>query len=169
MRGRWRCQGRPAPTSEKECFVFENPVSRRNQGNQLITPVMPQSSPGISSGRNILRSWKQISVYLGLGVRTVQRYEVQFRLPVHRPAAKTRCAVMAFSDELDGWLRNSPTRDALLAIEHCATAARRTGQNRQAAVVPINQPKPQNGKVDFGNNVIAEREPQRSHVVTREA
>ena len=60
--------------------------------------------------RRLLNSWKEISSYLGRGVRTVQRYEIQFALPVHRPAGVSRSSVIAFSDELDRWLQASPTR-----------------------------------------------------------
>ena len=35
----------------------------------------------------VLNSWKEIASYLGRGVRTVQRYERDFRLPI-RPAAR---------------------------------------------------------------------------------
>ena len=54
---------------------------------------------------NLLRSWKGISAYMALGVRTVQRYEAKLGLPVHRPAGGNRCAVWAFSDEIDAWLK----------------------------------------------------------------
>jgi len=49
-------------------------------------------------------------MYMGRGVRTVQRYERAYRLPVRRPAGKDRAAVMALSDELDTWVSNIPTR-----------------------------------------------------------
>ena len=60
----------------------------------------------------ILNSWKEIASYLGRGVRTTQRYEEKLGLPIHRPAAKTRSAVVAFADELEGWLRNTPIRNS---------------------------------------------------------
>lgn len=59
--------------------------------------------------RRILHSWKEIASYVGRGVRTIQRYEVQFGLPVHRPTGSSRSAVMAFSDEIDAWLSRTPT------------------------------------------------------------
>jgi len=59
----------------------------------------------ISSAANLLRSWKEISAYLALGVRTVQRYESKLGLPVHRPDGGKRYAVWAFSDEIDAWLK----------------------------------------------------------------
>jgi len=59
--------------------------------------------------RQILNGWKEISSYLKRSVRTVQRWEARLGLPVYRPALKDRSAVVAFSDELDGWIsRASP-------------------------------------------------------------
>ena len=58
--------------------------------------------------RRVLHSWKEISNYAGRGIRTIQRYEVQFGFPVHRPAAKSRAAVIAFSDEIDAWFNRAP-------------------------------------------------------------
>ena len=63
-----------------------------------------------STGRRVLHSWKEISSYTGRGVRTIQRYETQFGFPIHRPAGSPRSAVLAFTDEVDGWLAGSPTR-----------------------------------------------------------
>jgi len=63
-----------------------------------------------STTRRVLHSWKEISSYTGRGVRTIQRYEVQFGFPVHRPAGSPRSAVLAFTDEIDRWLAGSPTR-----------------------------------------------------------
>lgn len=53
----------------------------------------------------ILNSWKEISTYIGRGVRTVQRWEEMYGLPVHRAAGRDRSAVYALSDEIDAWLR----------------------------------------------------------------
>jgi hypothetical protein len=54
---------------------------------------------------HLLNSWKEISCYMGRGVRTVQRWEMNFGMPVHRPAGRSRSAVVAFAHELDSWLR----------------------------------------------------------------
>jgi len=62
------------------------------------------------SDRRILNSWKEIAGYLGRGVRTVQRWEAQLGLPIHRPAGKDHSAVLAFSSELDQWLDSRPVR-----------------------------------------------------------
>ena len=58
--------------------------------------------------REVLNSWKEIAVYLGRGVRTVQRWEANLGLPVHRPNGHMRSAVIAFRGELDEWLRKAP-------------------------------------------------------------
>ncbi len=54
--------------------------------------------------QKILNGWKEISTHLERGVRTAQRWELQFGMPVHRPASKRRTAVVALADELDTWL-----------------------------------------------------------------
>jgi len=58
-----------------------------------------------------LNSWSEIARYMGRGVRTVQRYEQNLALPIHRPSGKEHSSVLAFADELDEWLRNSPILD----------------------------------------------------------
>jgi hypothetical protein len=52
----------------------------------------------------ILSGWKDIANYLGRGVRTVQRYELELGLPVHRPSGKSQGSVMATRAELDTWI-----------------------------------------------------------------
>ena len=59
---------------------------------------------------SVLNSWKEIASYLGRGVRTVQRWERDFGLPVHRPGGKKRAATLALPSELDEWLRRTPLR-----------------------------------------------------------
>ncbi len=54
---------------------------------------------------NTLNSWKEIACYLGRGVRTVQRWEAELKLPVHRMGTSDRSPVFAFRAELDAWLR----------------------------------------------------------------
>ena len=60
----------------------------------------------------ILSGWKSIARHLGMGVRTVQRYERQLGLPIRRPAGKLRGAVLATKLELDAWIAASPVRQA---------------------------------------------------------
>jgi hypothetical protein len=61
--------------------------------------------------RQILNGWKEISSYIQRSVRTVQRWEARLGLPVYRPALKDRSAVVAFSDELDGWISRAPQEE----------------------------------------------------------
>ena len=56
-------------------------------------------------------SWKEIAQYMGRGVRTMQRWEHDLGLPVHRPKGKDRSAVLAFAGELDAWLHKTPLRE----------------------------------------------------------
>jgi hypothetical protein len=56
--------------------------------------------------RRILSSWKEIAAYLNRGVRTVQRWEASYKLPVRRPKNDV-LSVFAFADELDAWLERS--------------------------------------------------------------
>lgn len=58
----------------------------------------------------IFSGWKEIANYLGKGVRTVQRYERELGLPIHRPSGKSAGAVIATKAELDGWVNASPTQ-----------------------------------------------------------
>lgn len=67
----------------------------------------------------VLNSWKEIAAYLGRGVRTVQRWEQDVSLPVHRPRTMKRSAVLAFPRELDQWLRRTP----LHHDRNCSNAA----------------------------------------------
>lgn len=69
--------------------------------------VGPKSESLQSVETRILNGWKEISQHLGRGVRTVQRWESLYGMPVHRPANKDRSAVTAFASELDHWLKNA--------------------------------------------------------------
>lgn len=57
-----------------------------------------------------LTSWKEIAVYLGKGVRTVQRWERQLGLPVRRPNVRARGPVHTTRAELERWLEERWTR-----------------------------------------------------------
>src|SRR5262245_55732654 len=50
-----------------------------------------------------LDSWKEIAAYLGRGSRTVQRWEREEGLPVHRLAHDKRGSIYARRDELASW------------------------------------------------------------------
>lgn len=63
-----------------------------------------------SADGKLLNNWKEIALYLGRGVRTVQRWEADLQLPVRRPRGKGRSAVIALKTELDEWLAKTPAR-----------------------------------------------------------
>jgi hypothetical protein len=86
----------------------------------LNTPHQPE----------LLTSWKEIASYLGKGVRTVQRWEQQFGLPVRRPNERVKGIVHATREELDHWLAaqwSQRSRELTLsasANENCAVSVR---------------------------------------------
>ena len=54
----------------------------------------------------VLTCWKDIAQYLGKGVRTVQRWEQEFGLPVRRPnGIDHKSPVAAHPGDLDAWLQ----------------------------------------------------------------
>jgi hypothetical protein len=59
----------------------------------------------------VLNSWKEISNYIGRGVRTVQRWERDFGLPVRRPAGHMKSAVVALRRDIDEWLVSRRMRE----------------------------------------------------------
>ncbi len=71
-----------------------------------------------------LNSWKEIASYLGRGVRTVQRWETELQLPVHRIGDSERSPVFAFKVELDSWMRKQAGRDAQILQPPYQLAAR---------------------------------------------
>jgi len=58
----------------------------------------------------VLNSWKEIAHYVGRGVRTLQRWELDLSFPVRRPRSHQRSAVIAFPAEVDAWLKDTQTR-----------------------------------------------------------
>jgi Tol biopolymer transport system component len=78
----------------------------------------PHGSEEPLEGR--LDSWKEIAAYLGRGIRTVQRWEREEGLPVHRLAHEKRGSIYARREELAAWwesrrvtLLTRPSRDAV--------------------------------------------------------
>ena len=63
-------------------------------------------STATSRPEDRLRSWKEIAVYLRREVRTVQRWEKQEGLPVHRHVHNKLSSVYAEKAELEAWWKN---------------------------------------------------------------
>ena len=69
-------------------------------------PDDPPAQPSPGSGQSPegrLDSWKEIAAYLGRGIRTVQRWEQEEGLPVHRLAHEKRGSIYARREELNAW------------------------------------------------------------------
>jgi hypothetical protein len=70
-----------------------------------------------------LDSWKEIAAYVRRGVRTVQRWERDSGLPIHRLNRDKRSVVFAFRSEIDGWWATQDGEDATEEISPAAAAA----------------------------------------------
>lgn len=89
---------------------------------------------------HILNSWKEIATYMGRGVRTVQRYEHDFGLPVRRLGGKLGRAVVALPQDLDAWLHSAPLAELrgkpepwLSAIADATRVSRAEGEKLRGA------------------------------------
>jgi hypothetical protein len=65
------------------------------------------SGAGRPAARAVLSSWKEIAEFFQIDVRTCQRWEKAFGLPVHRLGQSPRSRVLAYADELNEWRANS--------------------------------------------------------------
>lgn len=65
----------------------------------------------------VLSGWKDIANYLGKAVRTVQRYEYELGLPVHRPSGKLCGSVIAAKSDLDAWVTARPAREGPVIVD----------------------------------------------------
>jgi hypothetical protein len=83
--------------------------------------LVTENSNRSNDPNDFLDSWKEISLFLKRGIRTVQRWEATEGLPVHRHRHLKRGTVFAFASEIQGWLktrdgekmpRNTNARDA---------------------------------------------------------
>ncbi len=73
---------------------------------------VPLPLPAESSDR--LTGWRDVATHVGKSIRTAQRWEKIFNLPVHRITTPNGEVVYAFRTELDAWLR---TREPKVATE----------------------------------------------------
>lgn len=88
--------------------------TRHLSGDDDRTPptVRPMSLPSIGPAETTLQSWKEIALEFNRGVRTVQRWERDLKMPVRRIGKGLRAPVFAFKSELHRWLRSSIGRRA---------------------------------------------------------
>ena len=62
-----------------------------------------------NSGEKVFTSWKEIASFFGKGVRTVQRWEQKFGLPISRPTA-AKNVVLTTENELREWIHRSSSK-----------------------------------------------------------
>jgi hypothetical protein len=82
--------------------------------------------------RERLNGWKDIANHLGKGVRTAQRWEREYGLPVHRLGRDGGEIIFAFSDELDAWLARSEK-----VRQESRNGTNGQGTNGQGSVDPV--------------------------------
>ncbi|MGO9127515.1 MAG: tetratricopeptide repeat protein [Terriglobales bacterium] len=83
-----------------------------------------------------LDSWKEIATYLGRDVTTVQRWERQEGMPVHRHLHHKRGSVYALSSELDAWRQGRKLRSPEEAEEEQEPALEAAGAGGRQTTVP---------------------------------
>lgn len=81
-----------------------DPSNSQNRSPTALLNDLPKTCPALSS-------WKEIAQYFGKSVRTVQRWERQYGLPLHSPSRRTG-AILAFPTELSDWARSLSIRTA---------------------------------------------------------
>ena len=86
---------------------------------------------------SFLTCWKEISSYVGKGVRTIQRWESEFGFPIRRSKPGTKSFVLAIPAEIDAWIQAQQLSDGQLnSVQSERTAFFRTvrelrSENRQ--------------------------------------
>lgn len=89
---------------------------------QIVNPSIaaPVSARTAKPAADRLDSWCEIAAYLRCGKRTVQRWEREGGLPVHRLRRNSLAAIYALKSELDAWWhsRIAGPRPPALPAEH---------------------------------------------------
>ncbi len=122
------------------------------------TPHQP-SSRGSASTR--LEGWKEISAHFGKGVRTVQRWEAELDMPIHRMVMAKGETVYALVGELEAWRRRLEPRAA-------AREAAAAGPGGPGAGPGFAEPTDGGGRASHGdgNSVPAAATPRRVGWIT---
>lgn len=82
-----------------------------SNGFPLRNPSRPRPVAAANPETSVLTTWKEVARYMGKGVRTVQRWERDYGLPVRRPpGTRNRRAVLALTTDLDAWVALSCSR-----------------------------------------------------------
>ena len=86
--------------------------------------------------RRKLLSWKEIASYLVRDVRTVQRWNADRGLPVHRIPGGKGASVFAYTEELEDWLRRDSQRDILPPVSSPDSLPENTLETDEGREVP---------------------------------
>jgi len=103
--GRWIGNYFPLPDRDGVVHHVGAVVVELEAGNETVGAIEENQRV-----QKILRSWKDIAHYTGVCAKTVQRWEQNNHLPIHRVNAGKGFAVFALSDEVDSWLRSQAMR-----------------------------------------------------------
>jgi TolB-like protein/Tfp pilus assembly protein PilF len=99
-------------------------------------PPRPRAVPTAGSREDRLESWKEIAAYLEREVRTVQGWEKNEALPVHRHQHARQGSVFAFRSELDRWQeQRRAVPERVEAPAPAETALPRPHVQRTAAII----------------------------------
>jgi hypothetical protein len=88
------------------------------------------ATPNNAPERKALQSWKEIATFLGVTVRSVQRWE-SGGLPVYRQGDGRKARVFAYPDELKQWLEAGGLREPEPESEAVAALPERTPPRRR--------------------------------------
>ena len=102
----------------------------------MSTSTDAPETPGRSSQLN---GWKDIAAYLGRSVRTVQRWEKDFGLPVRRFGVSKPESVFALLNEIDAWLLTSQGVNARSGNGADADSPARTDARPSERVAPADR------------------------------
>lgn len=64
------------------------------------------------NNKELFSAWKDIAAYLDCDVRTCQRWENKFGLPIHRFDDASNSSVFAYKEELDVWLKRRSNHES---------------------------------------------------------
>ena len=107
------------------------------------------ASAGNRQANDRLDSWKEVAAYLKRGARTVQRWEHEEGLPIHRLRHDVMGSIYAYRSELDAWWSS---RGAELREE----AASETNGAPVVAVLPFADMSPEQDQAYFCDGIAEE-------------
>jgi hypothetical protein len=104
-----------------------------------MTPAPVSSTASSNPPGSRLDGWKEIAAYFDKSVRTVQRWEKELGLPIHRVGSGRGESVHALVDELERWRQTPPARTAEGEAE-AAEPAEQASLEPSAPTVPAAEP-----------------------------